>query len=577
MSLYANGEDYKRELSQVAIQEGIKKALGIEKQIDWIFNAKAKDSTTVEVALVDDNEIVALMKCIPSIVDESEYAQEINELFKYDSLIKSNILLNGFRYKNKTKVVLLMPSVVLSKNEFDIAQTVLPQDCISLELNENSKAVRTLSSKDYQVMTKARATDLVILSPYYFRDNRLFEYYILLKHLLIKSNAGYEKCDRKTEESFLMQVNTINNGNWRNAFITIANLGLIDSENIPTEAGKKLARASYENFAKRMYFSYIEPYYYVISECFDNKSSMEMSNQDILKKIKLRYHNKDVLFLTQSEGRYISSWMNILRDDFGIIDFKARSNYRIIKYNPAELSDEEFEEKIRMNSVAYEYISRYENLASYMSGDSFDANDNSLDELFGIIKEDEIVNVDEYNAKFNPYSVKMVIETLETKRDILRFDDGCYITLKKLMQAGITKRDIEDYSNQVVANVGDREIFTIKSLGNSQIGKLEEYGFDDVFFNSILESDSRLSHTSICDTVIFSKDRDSLSLRNVLEKLIKRKNRISVDELLYDLHDIYGIDISKANLNARCRKYGFYHDEYLDYVYLDYNSYYEDV
>ena len=78
--------------------------------------------------------------------------------------------------------------------------------------------------------------------------------------------------------------------------------------------------------------------------------------------IRKKYKGRDVLYLTQSNGRYISSWMNILRDDFGIVGFEARCNDRTLNYNPSELNDSAFEDRIKNESVAYEYIDRYKDL-----------------------------------------------------------------------------------------------------------------------------------------------------------------------------------------------------------------------
>ena len=51
-----------------------------------------------------------------------------------------------------------------------------------------------------------------------------------------------------------------------------------------------------------------------------------------------------------------------MRDDLGAITFKARSNVRKINYNPMELNKSSFIQKVKENSVAYEYICKLENI-----------------------------------------------------------------------------------------------------------------------------------------------------------------------------------------------------------------------
>ena len=54
-------------------------------------------------------------------------------------------------------------------------------------------------------------------------------------------------------------------------------------------------------------------------------------------KISNKYNGKEIMYLTESKGRYISSWLNIMRDDYGILDFQSRSNNRKLNYNIQDL------------------------------------------------------------------------------------------------------------------------------------------------------------------------------------------------------------------------------------------------
>ena len=120
-----------------------------------------------------------------------------------------------------------------------------------------------------------------------------------------------------------------------------------------------MAIKPYEEFLLSIYNSYIKVYIKELFECFDNQKEIEISNQDIKNKIFEKWNNRDVLFLTESNGRYISSWLNIMRDDFGIISFDSRKNLRKINYNPLILNDNELLRLIKKNSVAYDYLKKY--------------------------------------------------------------------------------------------------------------------------------------------------------------------------------------------------------------------------
>lgn len=341
------------------VQEGIMNALNVVGETKFIREDPYINGITADFTLIEDGKIKAIIECKAGNINVTDYVRGIGQLLQYDYYGAEHIAHKSYEYSDAFSTVYFFPSSVLINNSFNIAKFKYPQSTVILELNETSNAVRKITQKELAELDKAQDDNLVTISPYYFRDNRLFEYYMLLKYLLFKNQMGYEKCDRKEEEKFLVHINTINNGNWRNAFITLSNLGLIDNNNIPSEAGRQLALLSYERFAVNMYHSYIEPYCCEILKCFNQKGQIVASNQEISEAIKAEHKKRDVLYLTQSNGRYISSWMNILRDDFGIIDFEPRKSYRILRYDPSELNRVSFEKKVKEHSIAYKYIEKY--------------------------------------------------------------------------------------------------------------------------------------------------------------------------------------------------------------------------
>lgn len=345
--------------NNLIVQEGITNALNIYGETLFIREDPYVNGITADYTLIEDGKIRAIIECKAGNINVTDYVRGIGQLLQYDYFGETKVPHKSYDYAESFVTVYFFPSSVVTSNSFNIARFKYPKSTVILELNENSNAVRRITQKELEELNKAEDDNLVTISPYYFRDNRLFEYYILLKYLLFRNQMGYEKCDRKKEEKFLVKLNTINNGNWRNAFITLSNLGLIDNNNIPSEAGKRLALLPYEKFAVNMYHSYIETYYYEILSCFGKEDIIEASNQNLSQMIKTKHKDRDVLYLTQSNGRYISSWMNILRDDYGIISFEPRHNKRRIQYNPVELNSESFEKKIRQYSIAYTYLDRY--------------------------------------------------------------------------------------------------------------------------------------------------------------------------------------------------------------------------
>ena len=75
-------------------------------------------------------------------------------------------------------------------------------------------------------------------------------------------------------------------------------------------------------------------------------------------KFKKKRDNKDILFLTESETRYISSWLNMFRDDFGFLDFQPRQTNRKINYNPLNIEKKELIKNITIYTKANIYLEK---------------------------------------------------------------------------------------------------------------------------------------------------------------------------------------------------------------------------
>lgn len=363
MNYISEAEVQERVANNPIVRNGIINTLSLDNSSDFIREDVYINGITADFTVINDNKISAIIECKAGNINVTDYVRGIGQLYQYEYFCEKEIPHKSFQYDESFKTVYFFPSSVLRNNMFNVAKFKYPASTLILELNETNNAVRLISRDELNKLEDAADDNLVTISQYYFRDNRIFELYILLQYLLLKKQIGCTYCDRKqAEDNFLIKINTINNGNWRNAFITLSSLGLIDNNNLPTEAGKKMAILEYSEFAVQMYHSYLAPYFYEVYDCFAEKDKLIANNPKMANIIREKYHNRDVLFLTQSNGRYISSWMNIMRDDYGAIRFQSRQSERVINYYPTQLNDKAFEEQIQKHSIAYEYIQIYQKL-----------------------------------------------------------------------------------------------------------------------------------------------------------------------------------------------------------------------
>jgi len=345
------------------IKNGINSILSIFNNINYIHEDTYINGITADFTVVENGKIRAIIECKAGDIGVTDYVRGIGQSLQYEYFYDEKISPKGLEYQNNFNSVLLFPSSVLRDNGFNIGRFKYPKTTLLFEINDNNNIIRKIEQKELDKLKEAIDKNLVTISQYYFRDTRIYEVYILLNTLAYLQFKRVNSVDRKElEVNFLRKIGTQNNNNWRNAFITLSSLGLITSQNLPTPFGFTLAPLTFEAFASKIMFSYMQPYVKEIYEVFNHQRIVSLNNQDIKRHIFNKYNSRDVLFLTESDGRYISSWLNILRDDFGCIDFQPRNSQREIIYNPIELNEISLQKYIKNNSKAYEYIEKYNNL-----------------------------------------------------------------------------------------------------------------------------------------------------------------------------------------------------------------------
>jgi hypothetical protein len=351
-------------INDMAIQYGINNILSISNtDTKYIHEDTYINGITADFTVIENDKIRAIIECKAGDIGVTDYVRGIGQSLQYEYFYEENISPKGFEYHSTFDSILLFPSSVVRDNNFNIGNFKYPKTTTLYEINDSNNVVRKIEQSELDNLKKATKNDLVTISQYYFRDNRIYEYYIVLKYVSYLKFKGEKNLNRTNiENNFLRKINTHNNKNWRNAFITLSSLGLINSDNLPTPFGITLAHSEFEEFAAKILISYMIPYVNEIFECFNNETIIELNNQDIKKLIYSKYKNRDVLFLTESDGRYISSWLNIFRDDYGCIEFEPRNKKRTIKYNPSDFNENSLKQKIKKHSVAYEYIDIFNSL-----------------------------------------------------------------------------------------------------------------------------------------------------------------------------------------------------------------------
>ena len=188
------------------VQDGIKNALNISEEVLFIGEDAYINGITADFTLVQGDVIKAIIECKSGDIGVTDYVRGIGQLLQYEYFGEEKIPHKSYEYEpySDFKTVYLFPSSVIKNNQFNIARFKYPETTVILELNEYTHAIRLIDEDELEKLKIDEDDNLVSISPYYFRDNRIFEYYILLDYLFIQERLGITKIDRmEAEETFL--------------------------------------------------------------------------------------------------------------------------------------------------------------------------------------------------------------------------------------------------------------------------------------------------------------------------------------------------------------------------------------
>ena len=122
------------------------------------------------------------------------------------------------------------------------------------------------------------------------------------------------------------------------------------------------------------------------------------------------------------------------------------------------------------------------------------------------------------------------------------------------------------------------KFFTVRLLKQEGFtSELDELGFGDVFYEFLLSQDKRFAKLSVGKTAVFSSTVKKFNTVDFLTEYMTQVSVTDVNSLLDDLERKYGITMTRSGLLTHIKNSTLYYDKILDYVYKDYETYYQDI
>lgn len=198
---------------------------------------------------------------------------------------------------------------------------------------------------------------------------------------------------------------------------------------------------------------------------------------------------------------------------------------------------------------------------------------------FKLLEKDIVDTRDFPKAMQNSRSFTSEKYDLRRKRVITEFLPGQYINIKRLNSVGITENDMERYCEEVKSFAREYTYFTVTSIRQDGFdSKLHDLCFDEWFYSSVLAEDKEsFSYIRCGNTRVFSNKKKIFNLSDFIVWLVERENKIDIYDLEELCRERYGVYIDRYKLVSIANSMDLYYDEIMEAVYMDYETYFEEV
>ncbi|CAM5488846.1 DNA mismatch repair MutH/Type II restriction enzyme Sau3AI domain-containing protein OS=Lysinibacillus sphaericus OX=1421 GN=LS41612_04825 PE=4 SV=1 [Lysinibacillus sphaericus] len=205
-------------------------------------------------------------------------------------------------------------------------------------------------------------------------------------------------------------------------------------------------------------------------------------------------------------------------------------------------------------------------------------NFNSLDEYFNVkIFKERYFKLPEDDAWQNSF-LQRKLENMENDFSIFKIEDTMYLTKMALESAKIEKSTLISYRESVEEFVSKNQYFTLVSLKKSGFHHLiDDFGFESLFYESLLKRPGRLKSLKICGQLFFIKTPLKVDLSHFLTSLFTTSNQsvLSVDNIIEQIHDTFGIKLNFEAINNLLKSSSIdqYYSDALCKLFLNKNDY----
>lgn len=181
-------------------------------------------------------------------------------------------------------------------------------------------------------------------------------------------------------------------------------------------------------------------------------------------------------------------------------------------------------------------------------------------------------------AIFQTEYFKRYLKNLEKSLSIVKVDDSSYITKTKMESAGLKKRVLESYQSAVLKATENQGYFTYDSMRRNGFSHdIQDYGFDSIFYESLLNQLPYLKSLRLFDTTFFKKSNRKLKPEQFFIYIFEQEQQSSLklSRLRDVIEEYFSQPISYDSLEKVLLKFDKkpYYSKDLERIFVDKNQF----
>lgn len=174
--------------------------------------------------------------------------------------------------------------------------------------------------------------------------------------------------------------------------------------------------------------------------------------------------------------------------------------------------------------------------------------------------------------------VKRKINNLQNAYQLIDVGESIYLTNRNLSKGGLDKATLEGYKQAVVEFIESQRFFTLDYLTENGFShEMDEYGFEPIFYESILKGQGHLKSIKIADVTIFIRSYESLTIGSFVKFILREKQSMSLEEFIACARKQSGIRLSYKNAISVIKNSNYFYSEELEKVFWDKDFYYREI